>query len=86
MMGFGPMPRMGPGFGPGLGEKQINDVIRLVWDLKSPMTSLSGGHMITFQIDHGMSLEPERLVCDGVTKIWARQGRAGVRSWGRDSV
>ena len=63
MMGFGPMPRMGPGSGPGRGEKQINDVIRLVWGLKSPMTSLSGGHMITFPIDHGMSLEFERDWC-----------------------
>jgi hypothetical protein len=48
LMGLGLVPRMGPGFGPGLGGKQINDVIRLVQGLKSPMTSLSAGCMITF--------------------------------------
>lgn len=42
------MPRMGLGFVPRLGGKQINDVIRLVRSLKSPVTRLSAGYTIEF--------------------------------------
>ena len=48
LMGCGSVPKMGPGLGPRLGWKQINDVIRLVRGLNSPKTSLNVGFTITF--------------------------------------